>query len=77
MVTLTIDNETYQALRQKAALRGQSVEEWLKSEGEAAIDRQPMANVPPDSWEEQLMAFAQRHQATGHPLDCSRESIHD
>jgi hypothetical protein len=30
MVTLTIDNETYEALRQKASTHGLSVEQWLK-----------------------------------------------
>jgi len=33
MVTLTIDNKTYEALCKQAAARGLSVEDWLKSQG--------------------------------------------
>lgn len=41
MVTLTIDNETYDALRKQAAARGLSVEEWLKCQSFADRGRQP------------------------------------
>ena len=46
MVTLTIDNETYQGICKKAAARGLSVEDWLKSEGHAGnLGPQPEAPI--------------------------------
>ncbi len=79
MITLDIDSETFEGWRKQASDCGMTVEEWLKkrlnvepesAQGDALLESN-------DDWQEWLSEFAMRHQATGHPMDDSRESIYD
>ena len=86
MITLRIDDQTYALWRERAAERGLSVEDWLKTETagrrpgehpEAGGTSGEAPALSADAWTARLRAFAARHRPTGHPLDDSRESIYD
>lgn len=86
MITLRIDDQTYALWRERAAERGLSVEDWLRTETESpqAIEGPEVGGpssdaptMPADAWIARLDAIAERHPPTGFPLDDSRESIYD
>ncbi len=81
MVTLTIDEETFAALRKQAAKRGLTVEAWLR---ETASDLRPGGmNASELSIPDRLERFDQLTKTlerlnvgSGGTLDDSRESIY-
>ncbi len=83
-VTIDLAPETERRLQQKAAEKGQTIEEYLKQLAEASAGELPAANQitpPPDMTPEERVAAFRAWVASHRPgtgiVDDSRESIYE
>ena len=75
-ITLQLDGDLEQRLRDEAARRGQSVEQYLENLIEQMLPPTQVSSMSTEEWIAAWRAWAASHSPAPGPVDHSRDSIY-